>query len=139
MYMAAVVGPEGVIGEGDQCKSEYVCCNEPASPQEQLVALLKKGSGFGEITWDGVDPRYVTLTKIPRTIKVSKGDTVVTSPYSDIFPAGQVVGYVEDVAEEKIHQRIQSKVRTATNFYSIQHDILSKTCRNRRWIHCCQK
>jgi rod shape-determining protein MreC len=122
----AVVGPEGVIGKVINVSPNMSVVMSLLHRKNSVVALLKKGSGFGEVIWDGKDPRFVTLTKIPRTIKISKGDTVVTSPYSDIFPAGQVVGYVEEVAEEKATSAYYLKVRTATNFYSIQHAFVVK-------------
>jgi rod shape-determining protein MreC len=117
----AVVGPEGIIGKVINVSPNMSVVMSLLHRKNSVVALLKKGSGFGEVIWDGKDPRFVTLTKIPRTIKINKGDTVVTSPYSDIFPAGQTVGYVEEVAEEKATSVYSLKVRTATNFYSIQH------------------
>jgi rod shape-determining protein MreC len=122
----AVVGPEGIIGKVINVSPNMSVVMSLLHRKNSVVALLKKGSGFGEVIWDGKDPRFVTLTKIPRTIKISKGDTVVTSPYSDIFPAGQTVGYVEEVAEEKSTSAYSLKVRTATNFYSIQHAYIVK-------------
>jgi rod shape-determining protein MreC len=122
----AVVGPEGIIGKVINVSPNMSVVMSLLHRKNSVVALLKKGSGFGEVIWDGKDPRFVTLTKIPRTIKISKGDTVVTSPYSDIFPAGQTVGYVEEVSEEKSTSMYSLKVRTATNFYSIQHAYIVK-------------
>jgi len=122
----AVVGPEGVIGKVINVSPNMSVVMSLLHRKNSVVALLKKGSGFGEVIWDGKDPRYVTLTKIPRTIKINKGDTVVTSPYSDIFPAGQTVGYVEDVVEEKSMSVYSLKVKTATNFYSVQHAYVIK-------------
>lgn len=122
----AVVGPEGIIGKVINVSPNMCVVMSLLHRKNSVVALLKKGSGFGEVVWDGKDPGYVTLTKIPRTIKINKGDTVVTSPYSDIFPAGQTVGTVEEVAEEKATSMYSLKVKTATNFYSIQHAFIVK-------------
>jgi rod shape-determining protein MreC len=122
----AVVGPEGIIGKVINVSPNMSVVMSLLHRKNSVVALLKKGSGFGEVIWDGKDPRFVTLTKIPRTIKINKGDTVVTSPYSDIFPAGQVVGFVEEVKEEKSTSVYSLKVRTATNFYSVQHAYIVK-------------
>jgi rod shape-determining protein MreC len=122
----AVVGPEGIIGKVINVSPNMSVVMSLLHRKNSVVALLKKGSGFGEVIWDGKDPGFVTLTKIPRTIKINKGDTVVTSPYSDIFPAGQVVGFVEEVAEEKSTSVYSLKVRTATNFYSVQHAYIVK-------------
>jgi len=122
----AVFGPEGVIGKVINVSPNMSVVMSLLHRKNSVVALLKKGSGFGEVVWDGKDPRYVTLTKIPRTIKINKGDTVVTSPYSDIFPAGQTVGYVDEVVEEKSTSMYSLKVKTATNFYSVQHAYVVK-------------
>ena len=122
----AVVGPEGVIGKVINVSPNMSVVMSLLHRKNSVVALLKKGSGFGEVIWDGKDPGYVTLTKIPRTIKINKGDTVVTSPYSDIFPAGQTVGYVDEVVEEKSTSMYSLKVKTATNFYSVQHAYVVK-------------
>jgi rod shape-determining protein MreC len=122
----AVVCAEGIIGKVINVSPNMSVVMSLLHRKNSVVALLKKGSGFGEVLWDGKDPRFVTLTKIPRTIKVDKGDTVVTSPYSDIFPAGQIVGFVDEVSEEKSTSMYILKVRTATNFYSVQHAYIIK-------------
>ena len=117
----AVVGPGGVIGKVVDVSPNMSVVMSLLHRKNSVVALLKKGSGFGEVIWDGKTPRYVTLVNIPRTISVAKGDTVVTSPYSDIFPPGQIVGFVEEVREEKSTSMYNIRVRTATDFFSVQH------------------
>ncbi len=122
----AVIGPEGVIGKIVNVSSNMSVAMSLLHRKNSVVALLKKGGGFGEVTWDGKDPRFVTLSNIPRTIKVAKGDTVVTSSYSDIFPPGKVVGYVAEVREDKSSSTYSLKLKTATDFYSVQHAYIVK-------------
>ena len=122
----AVIGPEGVVGKIVNVSPNMSVAMSLLHRKNSVVALLKKGGGFGEVTWDGKDPRYVTLSNIPRTIKVDKGDTVVTSSYSDIFPPGKVVGYVQEVREDKSSSTYNLKLRTATDFYSVQHAFIVK-------------
>jgi rod shape-determining protein MreC len=122
----AVVGPEGVVGKIVNVSPNMSVAMSLLHRKNSVVALLKKGGGFGEVTWDGKDPRYVTLSNIPRTIKVEKGDTVVTSSYSDIFPPGKVVGYVQEVKEDKSSSTYNLKIKTATDFYSVQHAFIVK-------------
>lgn len=117
----AVVGPQGVIGKVVDVSPNMAVVMSMLHRKNSVVALLKKGSGFGEVIWDGRDPRFVTLNNIPRTVKVAKGDTVITSPYSDIFPPGQVVGYVEEVEDDKATSSYSIKLKTATDFFSVQH------------------
>jgi rod shape-determining protein MreC len=122
----AVIGPEGVIGKIVNVSPNMSVAMSLLHRKNSVVALLKKGGGFGEVTWDGKDPRFVTLSNIPRTIKVVKGDTVITSSYSDIFPPGKVVGYVAEVREDKSSSTYSLKLKTATDFYSVQHAFIVK-------------
>jgi rod shape-determining protein MreC len=122
----AVVGPQGVIGKVVDVSANMAVVMSMLHRKNSVVALLKKGSGFGEVIWEGKDPRFVTLMNIPRTVKVAKGDTVVTSPYSDIFPPGQVVGFVEEVKDEKSSSSYNIKVKTATDFFTVQHAFVVK-------------
>ena len=117
----AVVGPEGVIGTVVNVSRNMSVVMSMLHRQTKIVAVLKKGSGFGEVTWDGIDPHFVTLSKVPKTITVKKGDTVVTSQFSDKYPPGETVGYVEEVREDQVTSTYNLKVRTATNFFTVQH------------------
>ena len=45
--------------------------------QNHVSASLKKQREFGTVEWDGKDPRYLILKKIPKTVELVKGDTVL--------------------------------------------------------------
>jgi rod shape-determining protein MreC len=122
----AVVSPEGVIGTVISVSRNMAVVMSMLHRQSKIVAVLKKGSGFGEVTWDGVNPRFVTLAKVPKTVTVQKGDTVVTSQFSDKYPPGHTIGFVEKVEEDKVTSTYNLTVRTATNFYSVQHAFVVK-------------
>jgi rod shape-determining protein MreC len=122
----AVVGPAGVIGKVVDVSPNMSVVMSLLHRKNSVVALLKKGSGYGEVIWDGKDPRFVNLVNIPRTIKVEKGDTVVTSPYSDIFPPGHVIGFVQEVNDEKSSSMYNIRLRIATDFFSVQHAFVVK-------------
>lgn len=122
----AVISPEGIVGTVVTVTENMATVMSLLHRQSKLIATLKKGSGLGEVSWDGKDPRYVQLIKIPKTIPIQKGDTVVTSPYSDKFPPGYTVGYVETIEEDKETNTYNLKIRTAANFYTIQHAYVVK-------------
>lgn len=117
----AVVGPTGIIGKIVNVSPNMSVAMSLLHRKSSVVAVLKKGGGFGEITWNGKDPRFVQLTNIPRSFPVNKGDTVVTSAYSDIFPAGYIVGYVAEVREDKSSSTYNLEVKTGTDFFNVQH------------------
>jgi rod shape-determining protein MreC len=117
----AVVGIDGVIGTVVHVSPNMALVMSLLNRQSKVIATLKKGSGLGEINWDGKDPGYLVLTKIPKTVVVKKGDTVVTSPYSDKFPPGLPIGVVTEVEQDQETNTYILAVKTAVNFYNVQH------------------
>jgi rod shape-determining protein MreC len=122
----AVVGPEGVIGTVVNVSRNMSVVMSLLHRQSKIVAVLKKGSGFGEVVWDGKNPTFVQAVKIPKTVTVDKGDSVVTSQYSDKYPAGHLIGIVDKVEDDKGTSTYILTLRTATNFYNIQHAYVVK-------------
>ena len=122
----AVVGANGVIGTVVNVSSNMSVVMSMLHRQSRIVAVLKKGSGFGEIVWDGISPGFVTLLKVPKTVTVNKGDTVVTSQFSDKYPPGYPIGVVETVADDQGTSTYRLKVKTSTDFSSVQHAFVIK-------------
>jgi len=117
----AVVGSNGIIGTIVNVGPNMSTVMSLLHRQSKVIAVLKKGSGLGEISWDGKDPGLLNLKKIPTTVEVSKGDTVVTSPYSDKFPPGYTIGVVERVERDQETNTYLLWVRSAVDFNTVQH------------------
>jgi rod shape-determining protein MreC len=122
----AVVGTDGLIGTVISVSENMSIVMSLLHRQSKVIAVLKKGSGLGEVTWDGKDPRFLVLSKLPKTIVVKKGDTVVSSPYSDKFPPGIPIGYVEKIDQDQETNTYKLKIRTAVDFYAVQHAYIVK-------------
>lgn len=88
--------------------------------QSKVNASLKKSGDFGTIEWDGLDPNFLILRGIPKSIQVQKGDTVLTSVYSSIFPPGMILGIIDGILEDKTTNFYILKIKTAANFYNLQ-------------------
>jgi rod shape-determining protein MreC len=82
--------------------------------------LLKSGE-TGTISWDGAAPNIVSINRIPKSAKVVKGDTIITSGNSTYFPRGMIIGYVMEVLPEKSSNNYAIKIKTAADFYSLQY------------------
>jgi rod shape-determining protein MreC len=91
-----------------------------------VSAMLKKDNAAGSIEWDGADPNYLILKNIPKSSKVIKGDTVLTSTYSSNFPSHLMVGTIHSIVADASSNFYTLKVKTATNFFSLQYAYLVK-------------
>jgi len=73
-----------------------------------MSAKLKKSNQVGSLYWKGDDYKIGKLVDIPSHVQFDKGDTIITSGFSNIFPEGQMIGVVEN-----------STLQTGDNFYTI--------------------
>jgi rod shape-determining protein MreC len=87
----------------------------------KVSAMLKKDNAAGSIEWDGTDPHYLILKNVSKSSKIIKGDSVVTSNYSANFPSNLLIGTVASIIADPSSNFYTLKVRTATNFFTIQY------------------
>jgi rod shape-determining protein MreC len=88
--------------------------------QSIISASLKKSGDFGTLEWDGKDPRFLLLKKIPKTVELKLGDTVLTSRYSFNIPPGYRIGTISDIKVDNTTGMYVLKIKTAANFYNLQ-------------------
>ncbi|HRH61204.1 MAG TPA: rod shape-determining protein MreC [Chitinophagaceae bacterium] len=120
-----VLGPDGIVGRVVSVSDNYSRIMSLLNRSTKVSGMLIPSLSTGPVEWDGKDPQYVLMRNISKSVKVQKGDTVVTSLYSDIFPAYIQIGTVAAVTNESSSSTYLLKIKTATNFYNLQHVYLS--------------
>lgn len=123
-----VIGPDGVVGKVVLVSDNYSRIMSLLNRKSKVSAMLKKGFFIGNVEWDGVDPDYVLMDKVPIRAKPQPGDTVLTSNVSEklSFPPGILIGVVAEVLPDPSSSYFYTlKVKTATNFYSLQYVYLT--------------
>jgi rod shape-determining protein MreC len=65
----------------------------------RISGRIKKNLHLVNVSWDGINYRIGTLEDIPTHVDLQKGDTIITSGNSHIFPEGIMIGTVEKVRE----------------------------------------
>lgn len=116
-----VVGPQGIVGTVVNVSENFSTVMSVLHRQYKVVVKLKNGGERGAIEWDGLTPLFVTLKDIPKSAKVSKGDTIVTSQTSSLFPANIMVGTVYDIVPDNASNFYTLKVRPSTNFFNLEY------------------
>ena len=91
------------------------------NPKSQLSCKVLGSTYFGALIWKGRDIRFANLEKLPRHVEFQKGDTIVTSGYSSVFPAGLIVGTVADFEKQHDDNFFSLEVELATDFQALNN------------------
>jgi rod shape-determining protein MreC len=119
-YMG-LIGPQGVVGEIKYCSEHYSTGFSVLHVKNGgLSARLSRSGAVGSVEWDGVDTRFAKLKYIGKHYFIQPGDTVLTSGFNAVFPAGLTIGVVEKVNDDE-QSNYNITVRLATDFGSLDH------------------
>ena len=117
-----VVDPNNaVVGIITEVTKDYAVVMSLLHKDSHISGKLQKSGETGTLNWDGKQPNLVTLTNIPKSAKVAKGDSIITSGFSTTFPRGLLIGRVEGVYTESSSNYYKVKFNTAANFYNLQY------------------
>ncbi|MBP5497890.1 MAG: rod shape-determining protein MreC [Muribaculaceae bacterium] len=111
-----VVDQNGVVGMVNVVGKHSARIISLLNPNMRLSCKLKNSEYFGSLVWDGKSPEYAILQELPKHVLYHKGDTIVTSGYSSVFPEGIIVGIVKDNENGLNENFISLKVKLTTNF-----------------------
>lgn len=111
----AVIGSQGIVGIVKSVSDNYSSVLSLLNRDFRVSAKIESNGYFGPLSWNGVSPEYATLVDIPFHVKVSKGDTVVTSGFGGIFPEGYLIGTIFDY-RLKGGNYFEIKVKLSTDF-----------------------
>jgi rod shape-determining protein MreC len=103
-----VISSSGVVGIVKDVSDHYCTVMSVLHKNTSISTRFKKNNYFGSLVWNGGDPSVATLKEVAKHVKFSKGDTLVTTVYSLVFPEGVMVGVVKDW-----------EVKAGDNFYTI--------------------
>lgn len=119
--MAVVNEDFAVVGVITDISDNYAVVMSLLHKDSRIDAKLFKSGETGTLSWDGKRPNLLQLSRIPKSAKVMKGDSVITSGFSGYFPKGLLIGLIEEVVPDKGSSNFIITVRTAANFYNLQY------------------
>ena len=104
-----VICSDGIVGIVKQVSPHFCTVMSLLHKDSRISAKIKRNQFFGSLIWEGGSPGFASLKEIDKTVPVKKGDTIVTTAYSSIYPAGIMIGRVTD-----------SRVAAGSNFHDIE-------------------
>ena len=114
-----VISPCGVIGIVDKV-SEHFCSVLTVLHSQSLVSVSLASSGYtGSLSWPGIRCDEAELSDIPSHIQIRKGENVVTSGLSAVFPGGIPVGCVEGVLSKPGEDFYRLKIKFSEDYHRV--------------------
>ncbi len=117
----AVISSTGVVGQVQEVSDNFCTVMSLLHSKTTISAKIKKDGSYGPLVWNGESFDYATLNDIPTHVKLTEGDSIVTSPYSLTFPENIMIGKVESYERESGKYFYTVKVKLSTDFKKLTH------------------
>ena len=90
-----VVNQDGVVGIVSAVSERYALVVPLIHTEMNLSCRIQTNNYIGRTHWLGLNSSQLQLEDISRHVTVNKGDTIITSGLTPVFPSGILVGVVE--------------------------------------------
>jgi rod shape-determining protein MreC len=121
-----VVSSDGIIGIVKDVSPNFSAVISVLNQNLKISAMVKKSGYFGSLSWDGANYQYVTIDDLPGHIMVERGDTIITSGFSVVFPKGHLIGFVDTALNSGSSSLLSVRVKLANDFKRVSHVMVIK-------------
>jgi rod shape-determining protein MreC len=115
-----VISDMGLVGIVQESSAHFATVIPVVNRDFRLSAMIQSNQYAGILQWTGESPLFADLAEIPFHVELSKGDTILTSGFSAIFPAGIHVGQIESFSLDR-GNFYHINVRLSTDFQRLFH------------------
>jgi rod shape-determining protein MreC len=117
-----VFNSQGIVGRIKSVSENYSVAFSVLNTNLLISAKIKSSDVFGSVQWDGGNISEVQLLYVPRHVKASKGDTIITSGFNAVFPEGILIGKISKVEVNKTDPNFLAlTVKLSTDFSKLNY------------------
>ncbi|MCB9080802.1 MAG: rod shape-determining protein MreC [Lewinellaceae bacterium] len=116
-----VITENGVVGIVRQVGRHFSSVMSVLHAQSRISARIRGERYFGSLTWQGPDPRIMSLEDVPKYAQIAVGDTVETSGYSELFPAEILIGTITAYSLPPGESNYKISVKLTTDLARVQY------------------
>ncbi len=116
-----VITSKGILGIVDKTSNKYATVLSILNTNVKISAQLKNTNHFGSLVWNTESPNMVQLTEIQKIAPLKKGDTIITSGRSIIFPKGIRIGTIESFELDAAENFYTINVKLFNDMTNIEH------------------
>lgn len=95
-----IITERGLVGKVILASPGYAVGQLLVNRDFRVSAQVQRSRALGIVRWTGTDPTRSELANVVKSVDVKRGDVVLTSPYSPIFPADLRIGVVDSVLSD---------------------------------------
>lgn len=121
-----VISSDGVVGIVKDVSEHYCTVMSLLHKNSRVSARFKKSNYFGSVVWNGEDSREAELLEVAKHVKFKKGDTLVTTVFSTVFPEGVPVGTVSGYELKNDANFFEIDLKLATDYARLTHVYIVK-------------
>ena len=116
-----VISTDGIVGIVTDVSQHYASIMSLLHSYSTISVRFKNNEHLANLHWGTTNYRYGIIDDIPTHLLLQKGDTVVTSSYSFIFPENLMAGTVMELIESPSGTLNKAKIQYATDFSSLKN------------------
>jgi rod shape-determining protein MreC len=124
-----VVSTNGVIGTIKNVSKNFCSVMSVLHEKNAVSAKIKKSGFKGSLVWELGNYRIAQLRDIPNHVQLHKGDTIITSGYSMIFPEGEMIGVIKDFDLPEGNNFYNIAVEFSVDYKKLSHVFIVKSWR----------
>ena len=122
--MALLASDGSMAGYVVDCSERYSVAMSVLNTSFRASGKLAGADYFGSIYWDGADPHTVVLDELSKYAEPQPGQEVVSTGFSQYFPADVLIGWVESAELNETRTAYKVRVRLAAEMSRLTDVIL---------------
>jgi rod shape-determining protein MreC len=116
-----VITANGVIGIVTNVSNNFSTVISLLHRDTRISVRMKKNDHLGTLQWDGRNYKEATVLYIPTHVDMNVGDSIITSGFSVIFPAGIHIGHISEFIARPGEDYFTARVELAQDFNNLTY------------------
>ena len=117
-HMGVIIGNR-IVGQVVSVSPHFSWIMSMLNKDSRISGKFKKNNQLVNVEWTGGSYRYGQVREIPKHIVMVKGDTIITSGNSDIFPEGLMIGTISGFKNAQDENFNNGEILFSTDFNSL--------------------
>jgi rod shape-determining protein MreC len=110
-----------IVGQIVSVSQHFCWVMSVLNKDTRISGKFRKNGQLVNIEWSGGTYRRGEVKEIPKHVVIEKGDTIITSGNSDIFPEGLIIGTIDDYTIARDENFNNATLLFSTDFNSLSY------------------